>query len=639
MVIGQAQWLIRCVHAFRRSLFQDKEASHHVYSGAMVALLVAVASFAQVVYVSPTGNDAGSGSASAPKKTIRAAISQLAGSTGGTVRLLAGAYLLPETIAIGHECPGLTLEGAPGQKATLLGGVDVRGWQKAGRLLWAAVPDRVAAEGARMLMVNGQLRPRSRMPETGEFIHQSVFDVPWMSTTGGGWKRKPTDAELTTMKCRPSDIGPWLDPVSAEITVFHMWDESCVGVQSVDLNSGVVRFSSPCGHPPGAFDVHKYVVWNTSAGLTKPGQWFLDRRAKKLLYWPMPGESPGRLRAHLPTMNVLVNLSGVADLTLRNLELRVANVPLKAGGFGAGDYDGAITAANCPRLKCEKLSVQAVAGTGIKLWNCVGATVDHCQTLDTGAGGIRVDSDESVVQDCTVRRVGLQYPSAIGLWVAGKNSVAAHNEITDTSYSAIVGAGEGHLIADNYIARAMLTMHDGGGIYFGFVGHVTLRDNLVEQIADTGGYGASSYYLDEQAHDCVVERNVSIGVVRPSQNHMARQNTIEGNLFVNRGDMRMDFARCQAYTIRNNVLDCPGKLELRLAPDGAASIEGNIFGTDAGVIRVTLDQYAEKGRQPLPRTGNQFQRPDVKELRKRVWQVTDASGKTKVWDMSHVGPR
>jgi len=604
----------------------------------MVSLLIAAFSIGRVIYVSPSGNDAASGDRSSPVKTIGSALAALKGAAQGKIEVLAGDYLLPDTVSIGKDNPGLTVEGPADGSATLYGGIEVKGWRRDGQFVSASIPDAVAASGARMLMVGEQLRPRSRIPAVGEFKHESVFDVPWMSTTGGGWKRKPTEVELTSMKAKPADIGPWLDPANAEVTVFHMWDESCVGVASVDLASGEIRFSSPCGHPPGAFGVQKYVAWNTKAGLTKPGEWFLDRREKRVTYWPLPGESVQKLKAYLPTLNVLIGLTDAQGVTLKNLNLKVANVPLKAGGFGAGDYDGAITASTCSHLRLENVSVQAVAGTGIKLWNCPDSVLANCHTTDSGAGGIRSEGDRSVVQDCTVSHVGVQYPSAIGLWVAGRDAITSHNEVVDTSYSAIVGAGEGHLISDNHIARAMLTMHDGGGIYFGFTGHVTLRNNLVEDIVDTGGYGASAYYLDEQAHDCLVQGNVSVGITRPSQNHMARHNTLEGNLFLNSGDMRMDFARCSDYTIRNNVLDCPGSLSLRLSPDGASSIAANVFGAGKGVSRVTLDQYADVATNPLERTLNWFDRPRIRRIN-RMWIANWKDGKIRVWDMSQVGPR
>jgi hypothetical protein len=37
-------------------------------------------------------------------------------------------------------------------------------------------------------------------PESGTFTHESVFDVRWLSSVGGGWERKPTQEELTTLR-------------------------------------------------------------------------------------------------------------------------------------------------------------------------------------------------------------------------------------------------------------------------------------------------------------------------------------------------------------------------------------------------------------------------------------------------------
>ena len=183
-------------------------------------------------------------------------------------------------------------------------------WEQDGDGLYAASLPGVK-EGTwdfRALIVNGRYCPRARLPEKGFFEHPSVFDVPWMSTTGGGWKRKPTDAELTTMKYKPADLGPWLDIRNAEITVYHMWDESLVGISANDPNSHTLTFSTPSGHPPGAFGVKNYVVWNVREGMTQPGQWYLDRTRGKVVYWPLPGEDMGKARMIAPTVESIITL-------------------------------------------------------------------------------------------------------------------------------------------------------------------------------------------------------------------------------------------------------------------------------------------------------------------------------------------
>ena len=169
---------------------------------------------------------------------------------------------------------GLVIEAAEGETPVLYGGCRITGWKKeASSEFWYAEPAGIR-EGQwdfRLMTVDGELRSRSRLPETGVFNHLTVFDVPWMSTTAGGWKRKPTDEELTSFIYKPGDIDPDLDFRNAELTIFHKWDESLAGILSHDKDKHMFRLSNACGHPPGAFGYTGYILWNTREGMTRPG--------------------------------------------------------------------------------------------------------------------------------------------------------------------------------------------------------------------------------------------------------------------------------------------------------------------------------------------------------------------------------
>ena len=116
---------------------------------------------------------------------------------------------------------------------------------------WPSLGER--ALQVRALQVNGRFCPRARLPAEGAFTHHSHFKVRWMSTTLGGWERKPTLEELTSLKFDAADLGPWLDAQNAELTVYHAWDDSTVGIQSIDYKTHTIRFSNPAGHPPRRF--------------------------------------------------------------------------------------------------------------------------------------------------------------------------------------------------------------------------------------------------------------------------------------------------------------------------------------------------------------------------------------------------
>jgi len=137
------------------------------------------------------------------------------------------------------------------------------------------------------------------------------------------------------------------------------------------------------------------------------------------------------------------------------------------------------------------------------------------------------------------------------------------NEIHDTPYSGIIGSGGGHLIEDNLISRVMHEMHDGGAIYGGMRNSI-LRGNVVRDVVKMGeGYGVSAYYLDEGARDCVVERNVSIGVERPTHNHIATDLIIRDNVFIAETNMVLSFQRSSGCIFQGNTLFAPGSVTLR----------------------------------------------------------------------------
>ena len=271
-----------------------------------------------ILFVSPLGNDAWSGRLDRPNgertdgplATIQTAVEQFRQEGAHEQRSIVvqqGRYYLEQPIELKPDDHGLEIRGAENADVVIHGGRLIGNWQRDGDTFWSAnLPE--VQDGNwdfRLLVVNDRLCPRARLPKEGIFTHLSVFDVPWMSTTGGGWQRKPTAQELTTMKYRPEDLGDWLDVKNAEVTVYHMWDESVVGIVRNDDLAGqtCLTFSKPCGHPPGAFGVQKYVVWNVREGHDRaramvPGP---DGRQSRLLAAAGRGDANG-LHVVAPTV-------------------------------------------------------------------------------------------------------------------------------------------------------------------------------------------------------------------------------------------------------------------------------------------------------------------------------------------------
>jgi len=584
-------------------------------------------------FVAPNGKDSWSGRIPQPNvdrtdgpfATLAAACNaarQMGKKRPRKVIIQTGQYFLNKPLVLTDKDDGLTIEAAPGANVCLYGGRKVAGWKKDGGKFYSAALPGVKQRkwDFRALVVNGRFCRRARLPEKGFFTHQSTFNVPWMTSTGGGWKRKPTNKELTRLKYRTGDLDSWLDINNAELTVYHTWDESLVGVSAMDTESHTLTFANPSGHPPGAFGVKKYVVWNVRKGMTRPGQWYLDRTADKVVYWPLPGEDIAEALVFAPTIESIIQIQGTRgkparNITIRGIRLSVTTTPLKAGGFGAGKFDGAVSIVSGQNCRLLDLEIVNVGGQGIKV-SGKGLRIENCHVHHTGACGIRFGGMGTVVTNNHIHDVGLTYPSAIGLQGGGKDNEVSHNEIHDTPYTAINCGGENNRIENNLIYRAMLELHDGGGIYC-FAGKgLVLRGNFIRDIPDTGSYGSSAYYLDERSENCLVEGNLSLRVARPTHNHMAKNNTIRNNVFICNEDAIFTFPISSDFVFERNIVYAKRKIVFDNTEALTTFKENILYSTEGKVQGNKLNRYNRTGSLPLQPDNNLFADPLLVEFEK-----------------------
>jgi len=528
--------------------------------------------------VGPKGDNANPGTKEKPFATLEAArdAARKAGAGPHRIVVMAGDYFLAKTLELDARDNGLTIEAETAGKATLYGGKLVTGWRRDGEKFWCADLPGVK-DGSwdfRALVVNGRMPERARMPESGTFTHKSVFDVRWLSSVGGGWERKPTDEELTTLLYDAKDIPATLEAKNAEVRVYHMWDESLCGVSRNDTERHALAFSTPAKSPPGAFGVKKYAIFNTREGMTRPGQWYLDRAAGRVVYWPLADEDMPKAKVVAPRLERIIRIAGnakqpVEKITLRGLSIQATTTPLKSGGFGAYAFEGALSVERAQQCAFEKLEVCNVGGQGIVARLVADCRISESHIHHTGACGIKADGSATLIARNHIHHIGVYYPSAVALsasthgWRKGEKGFHLfRNEIHDTPYSGIIGSGGNHLIEENLISRVMRELHDGGAIYGG-MSRCILRGNIVRDVVKMGeGYGVSSYYLDEGAQDCIVERNVSIGVERPTHNHIARNLIIRDNVFIAETNMTLSFQRSGGCTFQGNTLFVPGNITI-----------------------------------------------------------------------------
>ena len=568
------------------------------------------------VYVSPEGEDTNTGSRVRPVATLAEAVARTRVAPAGTRRriLLGDGEYHATAVVLEAIDSGLDILAVRGATPVCYGGLAVTGWQREGGdspFWYADVPGvREGTRDFRMLVINKRYAVRARFPEQGAIRHASVFPVRWMSSTKGGWERKPTDAELTTLRLEPDSLPASLSVRNAELTLYHAWDESLVGLSDWDRETGCMTFSTPAGHPPGAFgdwkeQARSFVVWNTREGMTCPGQWYLDREAGRVVYWPLACERGEALQVFAPVTESVLRLAGspeapVRDIRIKGVTFGITGTPLLAGGFGALRFAGAIEGAYAHGLRLEDVTVRWSGGQGIRVLNSDGLRCQHCTVHDSGAGGIVLSGTDGRVTQTLIHHIGLAYASALGLRFHGERWHVHHNTLHHTPYSAMNAGGRLLRIEHNRFHHIMETLIDGAAIYVFAAKSSLLRGNYTYAVRDEQVH---AYYLDEQSEDSRVEGNVAVGVPWPIHNHMAWNCSVRGNVCLHAGDMRLSFMNCDGFALARNVFVCSGALHVQSSYTGMRRLDGNVFHSATGTHDWTFTDRLpslEQNAVPVP---------------------------------------
>lgn len=565
-----------------------------------------------IIYTAPYGKDTNLGTIEEPVKSLDEALLRTRANPCLQKRIVVReGHYYDVSLVLTSEDANLSIESYPNEYPILYGGIPVTSWEIDGPFLSASLPgvgDR--SRDFRLIEVGGEFRQRARLPESGSFRHLSEFNVDWMSTYSGGWRRKPTEEEMTVLRYKAEDIGPWLDINNAEVTVYHEWDESLVALQSVDDENNTMRFSNTPGHPPGAFidrndNARTYVVWNVREGMKQPGQWYLDRTNGKLIYWPLPSESPDNLHVVAPNREHILRLqAGAKRLSFKDLTFACAATPLVAGGFGSIEASAAIFGEEIEQVTFEGVTVRNTGGWACRLTG-KDIRINGCHFHHTGAGGIHINGDNVVLENSRVHDVGLVYKSAVAVSSQGQSHAIRHNEIHDCPYSGIVSVSPDTVVSDNILFDTMTFMKDGAAIYIAHDSkHTIVSGNAVFSRTEDC-VRRYAYYLDEKCVECTVENNLAVNLGVPMLSHMTFRSRFINNVFLDKGPQSVSVLNSFGLAFERNILvgesiefitpqgnpeglpseyDSHDYMKNFSAADGIVSLKNNVFLSASGQV-------------------------------------------------------
>lgn len=536
-----------------------------VFVAPLAGLLAANAGAAEF-FVAPDGDDASAGAQDRPFATLpraREAARAVAGREPVTVFLRGGIHPLPQ---------GLKLEAKDG--GTREAPVTWRAWKAekpvlvGGRTITNFVPHRggilkadVGAQGFqgvhfRQLIFNGRRQQLARYPD---------FDA--QNPYGGGWAY--ADGKLIPMyqdiqdepqnlfTVKTNDLRTWSRPGDVEVFVFaryNWWNNIC-RIKSFDAATRQVTLAQNASYAIRPGD--RYFFRNALEELDAPGEWYLDRQAATLYFWPPAPTAGGTVVA--PTTRELVQFApGTAHLTLRGLTLECCE--------GTAVTMNGTT--NCVIAGCTIRNVGDFNGSGVAIKDGLRNGVQGCDIFETGSHGISLGGGEiktltpagNFADNNYIHHIGVFYKHGVGVNVNGVGNRASHNLIHDGPRMGIQFHGNNLVFEYNEIRHMNLETEDTGAIYTGGRDWLGSRGSVIRYnfFHDMLGYGhdakgvwhsphfAWGVYLDDNSGGIDVIGNIVARCPRASIHlHNGRDNLIANNIFVDAGQQQME---CSGWT-------------------------------------------------------------------------------------------
>jgi hypothetical protein len=265
-----------------------------------------------------------------------------------------GIYRLDEPIFIRPEDAGTSesptwIEAAPGENPVLSGGVPITGWHKpkekieglpaaAQGHVWVADAPKNGAQPLlfRQLWVNNQKAVRARerngdsMARILSWDHQQqTCEIP-ASALGELFRvsrpGRATHSEQADKVGRPPGAAHLIGGNGLEMIIHQWWAIAILRVKSITVHGDSARLSFlqpesriQSEHPWPAPYISKktgnsaFYLTNALQLLDQPGEWFLDIKAQRVVYWPRPNEDMRSASVIAPSLETLVKVTGTID--------------------------------------------------------------------------------------------------------------------------------------------------------------------------------------------------------------------------------------------------------------------------------------------------------------------------------------
>jgi len=309
---------------------------------------------------------------------------------------------------------------------------------------------------------------------------------------------------------------------------FWDWSDQRHKVESIDLEKRIIAVVPPY-HGYGYRKGQWFYGLNILAEIDTPGEWYLDREAGILYFWP-----PTAIEEGQPTVSVakaLVIMQDVSHVTLEGLTLEVAR-------------GTAITMTSGTHSRVVGCTLRNLGSWAVRISGGAHNGVIGCDIYETGDGGIAMSGgDRKTLSPAGhyaennhihhYARWNRMYKAAISM--SGVGNRISHNLIHNAPHMAISFSGNDHLMEFNEIHSVCYESNDAGAIYSGrdwTMRGTVIRHNFMHHINGFEGRGCVGVYLDDMFCGTTIYGNVFYKVTRAAFIGGGRDCVVENNIFV-----------------------------------------------------------------------------------------------------------
>ena len=398
------------------------------------------------LYVSPDGQDTNDGSENAPFATLAAAneaVKTLRNQMQGdiVIHVAGGYYPLSETLNIGVDGAGangyrVIYRGDSENKPIISGGVQITGWTKDGDI-WSAPCD---VEDTRTLYVNDHSAIRARSK--------------WLYAIAESYVSGNTEYTSDGLIVNHRKFPALSQYDEIELVFDSEWMHHRYPVANIIYGSGRVTFEMKQPYWGELFTVNSYsanypnvgkgfYVENAIELLDEPGEFYFDKDAKRIYYYPFAQEDMQTAQCYVGVTENLVRITGADKNTCVN-GLTFENIQFKYGAWNGVTATGMLTnqADDLRNTASPKKSVQMPGQ--IRVEYAQNITFHGCVFAYLGSTALAMPN---AVSDCIIDGNIFKHISGIAISVGcgehGNNMPATMARPTriDITNNVIRGAG------------------------------------------------------------------------------------------------------------------------------------------------------------------------------------------------------